>query len=68
MKAKTPEQVKREFRQAGRKFSEFARENNYPQNAVYRVLNGCDKAAYGRAHEIAVKLGLKPAIDDQLAA
>ncbi|MEO6917627.1 MAG: DNA-binding protein [Collimonas sp.] len=63
----TPEQVKQSFRQRGITFSQWARENGYTQQAVYRVLNGFDKAHYGKAHDIAVKLGLKkPA--DQLAA
>ncbi|WP_374351648.1 DNA-binding protein [Chitinimonas sp.] len=67
MKPKTPEQVKQSFRQSGMTFTDWARNNGYPKNAVYRVLNGFDKANYGRAHEIAVKLGLKPN-PEQLAA
>ena len=55
----TPQQVKAKFRREGKTFSEWAHENGYPRIAVYRVLNGFDKANYGRAHEIAVKLGLK---------
>lgn len=57
----TPAQrVKQEFRNRGKTFTAWANENGYPPNAVSRVLNGFDKANYGRAHEIAVKLGLKP--------
>lgn len=67
MKPKTPEQVKQHFRQSGITFTEWAANNGYPKNAVYRVLNGFDKANYGRAHEIAVKLGLKTT-PEQLAA
>ena len=63
----TPAQVKARFRQQGKTITEWAAENGYTRNAVYRVLNGFDKANYGRAHEIAVKLGIKPA-DDRLAA
>jgi len=66
-KAKTPEQVKQHFRQAGITFADWAKQNQYPRSAVYRVLNGFDKANYGRAHEIAVKLGLKVS-PEQLAA
>lgn len=62
-KVKTPEQVKAALRTAGVTTTAWAREHGYSRNAVYRVLNGCDKAHYGRAHEIAVKLGLKPAND-----
>jgi gp16 family phage-associated protein len=61
------EQVKKRFRQQGITFTEWAQENGYTRNEVYRVLNGQAKAHYGKAHEIAVKLGLKAA-PDQLAA
>ena len=62
----TPIQVKAKFRREGKTFSDWASEHGYPRIAVYRVLNGFDKANYGRAHEIAVKLGLKK--PEQLAA
>lgn len=61
------EQVKRHFRQQGITFTDWARQNGYTRNEVYRVLNGQSKAHYGKAHEIAVKLGLKHA-PEQLAA
>ncbi|KFK92747.1 MULTISPECIES: DNA-binding protein [unclassified Serratia (in: enterobacteria)] len=56
----TSEQVKSLFRQRGITFTRWAKENGYTRNEVYRVLNGQAKANYGKAHEIAVKLGLKP--------
>ncbi len=59
-KALTANQVKERFRQAGKTISEWATENGYTRNEVYRVLNGQAKANYGKAHDIAVKLGLKP--------
>lgn len=59
-KALTAEQVKERFRQHGKTFTSWAEENGYSRNEVYRVLNGQAKANYGKAHEIAVKLGLKP--------
>lgn len=55
----TPEQVKQQFRQRGVTITQWADERGYKRHAVYRVLNGFDKAYYGQAHEIAVKLGLK---------
>ena len=61
------EQVKRRFRQQGITFTEWADKNGYNRNEVYRVLNGQAKAHYGKAHEIAVKLGLK-SDPEQLAA
>ena len=59
-KALTADQVKENFRQAGKTISDWAAENGYTRNEVYRVLNGQAKANYGKAHDIAVKLGLKP--------
>lgn len=61
------EQVKLRFQQQGITFTEWAAANGYTRNEVYRVLNGQSKAHYGKAHEIAVKLGLKAA-PEQLAA
>jgi len=54
------DQVKRQFRQRGITFTDWAIQHGYDRNEVYRVLNGQAKAHYGKAHEIAVKLGLKP--------
>ena len=59
----TPEQIKHRFRQRGETFSQWARDNGYSGNKVLRGLNGVDKGHYGKAHEIAVKLGLKPGSD-----
>lgn len=55
----TPDQVKDQFQQRGITFSAWSLQNGYRVNEVYRVLNGQAKAKYGKAHEIAVKLGLK---------
>lgn len=55
----TPEQVKSRFQQRGMTVTQWAQDNGYSREAVYRVLNGITKAKYGQAHEIAVKLGLK---------
>jgi len=57
--ALTPDQVKAQFKARGMTFRQWAKEQGYTANSVYRVLNGTDKAHYGKAHEIAVKLGLK---------
>jgi len=65
MRPKTPDQVKQAFRAKGVTFTQWAKDNGYTRHAVYRVLNGFDKAHYGKAHEIAVKLGLK--LDQQAA-
>lgn len=62
-KAMTPEQVKAELQSLGITITQWAKENGYSRNEVYRVLNGQSKAKYGKSHEIAVKLGLKPNIE-----
>lgn len=61
------DQVKRRFQARGVTFTEWAAANGYTRGEVYRVLNGQAKAKYGKAHEIAVKLGLK-ADPEKLAA
>lgn len=55
----SPEKLKKQFRQSGKTFTEWAKEHGYARNDVYRVLNGQLKGNYGKGHEIAVKLGLK---------
>jgi gp16 family phage-associated protein len=57
--ALTPEQVRERFRLHGITLTEWAAEKGFNRQAVYRVMAGQDKAHYGRAHEIAVALGLK---------
>lgn len=61
-KAISPEQVKANLNLSGITITQWAKDNGYSRNEVYRVLNGVVKAKYGKAHEIAVKLGLKPQI------
>lgn len=58
-KALTPDQVKQQFRARGLTLTQWAADHGYSREAVYRVINGKDKAHFGRAHEIAVALGLK---------
>ena len=45
----TPEQIKIAFVNAGSLFTQWAEENGYSRNEVYRVLNGQTKARYGKA-------------------
>ena len=56
----TGEQVKEKFKKEGVTVSSWARKNGYMPNEVIRVLNGFAKGNYGKAHEIAVELGMKP--------
>jgi gp16 family phage-associated protein len=58
-KTLTPDQLKANFERDGKTFADWAREHGYTVNEVYRVTNGFAKAKRGKAHEIAVALGLK---------
>ncbi|MCH7305451.1 DNA-binding protein [Acinetobacter gyllenbergii] len=60
MHLKTPEQVKKEFVDNGIPVSTWAETHGFTSQEVYKVLNGQSKGNYGRAHKIAVALGLKP--------
>lgn len=61
MKTKTPEQVKAEFKKRGDTLADFARRNGWKPHDVYCVIGGVFKGNYGKAHQIAVALGLKEA-------
>jgi gp16 family phage-associated protein len=56
----TADQVKAKFRAEGRTFTEWAKQHGYTRNEVYLVLNGQKKCLWGKGHDIAVKLGMKP--------
>jgi gp16 family phage-associated protein len=56
----TADQVKHRLRLKGVTITQWAADRGYTRNEVYRVLNGQAKAHYGKAHEIAVELGMKP--------
>lgn len=61
-KALTSEQVKARFRARGQSIAAWARQHadkGWTLDHVYRVLNGQQKGHRGRAHDIAVALGLK---------
>ncbi|SUA36324.1 phage-associated protein, BcepMu gp16 family [Neisseria zoodegmatis] len=60
-KVLSPTELKEQFRDKGITFAGWAEENGYRPQDVYRVVNGFTKARRGKAHEIAVKLGLKAA-------
>ncbi|KAF7600162.1 MAG: DNA-binding protein [Candidatus Dactylopiibacterium carminicum] len=55
----TPEQVKKRFEREGKTFTGWARENGFDPRTVIAVVNGVNKERYGRAHEVAVALGIK---------
>jgi gp16 family phage-associated protein len=61
---RTAEEVRQHFKTIGVPISQWAAENGYTANKVYRVISGVEKGYYGQAHEIAVRLGLKPHMSD----
>lgn len=58
----TPEQLKAKFDAEGKTFAAWAQEHGYSRFAVYQVLNGQSKGRRGKAHQIAVDLGLKAVV------
>lgn len=59
MKPKTPEEVRREFREAGISVAQWARTHGFDRMTVVDLLRGNRKGNYGEAHRAAVALGLK---------
>jgi gp16 family phage-associated protein len=57
------ETVRQRFFLRGETVAGWARANSFDQRQVYAVLSGRNKATRGRAHVIAVALGLKPQLD-----
>ncbi|AJF00066.1 DNA-binding protein [Pandoraea apista] len=55
----TPEQVKKRFENEGKTFAGWAKENGFEYRTVIAVINGVNKGRHGKAHEVAVALGLK---------
>ena len=53
------QKFKTTLRNQDKTIRQWAEENGFPPTAVYRVLNGIDKANFGRAHSIAVRAGIK---------
>ncbi|ENO98627.1 hypothetical protein C667_02943 [Thauera phenylacetica B4P] len=55
----TTAQFKALLRRQGKTIRQWAEENGFPPEAVYRALNGVEKGNFGRAHEILVRAGIK---------
>lgn len=55
----TVAQFKALLRRQGKTIRQWAEENGFPPEAVYRTLNGVEKGNFGRAHEILVCAGVK---------
>lgn len=57
-------EVKQRLHDQGVTVKTWSEANGYPTQEVYKILSGERKALYGRAHEIAVKLGLKEPLEE----
>lgn len=51
--------IKKDLQDQGITINDWAIANGYPVAEVYKVLSGERKGLYGRAHKIAVAIGLK---------
>lgn len=47
------------LRSQGKTINQWAAENGFPVNAVYRALNGVEKGHYGQAYAILNAAGIK---------
>lgn len=54
------EAVKADIIKSGKTYEQVSNEIGYPRWLISRVLNGEVKAKYGKAHDCAVALGIKP--------
>jgi len=53
------QQVKERFEKEGKSYSQWAREQGFDPKTVIAVMNGVNKGRRGKAHDVAVALGLK---------
>lgn len=56
---KSIKQVRDDFSNAGISIAEWARDNNFSPDLVYRILKNNKVPQRGESHRIAVKLGIK---------
>lgn len=61
---KKADEVKRDFELAGVAIADWATANGFEPRQVYAALNGRTRGRRGKAHEIALALGLKQRADE----
>lgn len=59
---KTRSEVRDDFERTGTTIRAWAKKHGFNERIVYAVLNGGNKGNYGKAHEVAVLLGLKEGV------
>lgn len=64
---KSADQIREEFSRVGQPISEWARENGFTPQEVFEVLAGRNQGRRGKAHDIAVMLGMKDGVTRQKA-
>ncbi|BAN51428.1 MULTISPECIES: DNA-binding protein [Pseudomonadaceae] len=63
---RTPQQVLADFEHRGITISGWARSHGFSRDVVRSVLYGRVKGLYGSGHKVAVLLGLKDGVIDEL--
>lgn len=59
---KTRSEVREDFRRTGTTIREWANNHGFNERIVYAVISGGNKGNYGKAHEVAVQLGIKEGV------
>lgn len=57
--SRTPQEAKDELRAKGQTIKSFADSKGFDYRTVQAVLSGTNKGHHGKAHDVAVALGLK---------
>lgn len=65
-KLKTPAEAKAEFHRTGTSVVAWAREHGFCDKVVYMVLAGKRPGLRGKTHEIAVRLGIKDGVIEEV--
>jgi len=65
-KVKTLKEVRDEFHRSGKSVMTWAKEHGFTVNLVYEVLNGKRKCFRGQSHRIAVRLGVKDGVIEEV--
>ncbi len=62
MRTKTADEVRDSFIRRGEAIAAWARSNGFCSSQVFAVLSGRNKGLRGKAHDIAVRLGMKDGV------
>lgn len=65
-KEKAIKAARERFHRSGKSVVAWAKENGFTVNLVYEVLNGKRKCLRGQSHRIAVRLGIKDGVIEEV--